>query len=305
MDLEEQYKSAGRLMSRRLQDQGLKPWDVGSSNIGRTPEGQWVVHDLGAVDEFPNREGLVPRVPGIVPRQPSPLMNMILNMLGSPGSIQRELARPSTIGQGVSFGDLLASGRRELGGVPRANPNAIEMAPEMSPLLRELSGAKEAGQLLGKGEGIDPARFPSLYRGTESGTTGAHLRESAEGGELGVGTYVTPHKWLAATYGGGPKASVEAGTRAVHELKFAKRLYPEEVGHLRGGLEGTDAVLETDAGVPLWQGKWEAMKSQRDNINEMNRIARESGLKVIFGADDSVARNQAVLLDKDVVRKVE
>ena len=87
-----------------------------------------------------------------------------------------------------------------------------------------------------------------LFRGTESGTAGRELRQSPVG-ELGRGSYATPHRWLAATYGGGPQANVKSGTREVHRISLKRPLEPEEVGYLDGGADGqSDAVLRNGAG---------------------------------------------------------
>jgi hypothetical protein len=99
--LNTRYEGAGARMAERLTGQGFRPWDVHEYNIGQTPEARWLVHDLGAIGDEP--AGVSRLAPTLV-RQPNPMVNAILSLLGSPGSIQQELARPSTIGQGISFG---------------------------------------------------------------------------------------------------------------------------------------------------------------------------------------------------------
>ncbi len=150
---------------------------------------------------------------------------------------------------------------------------------------------------------LDPPSPPDkFYRGMESGNPKAALRES-EFGELGRGIYVTPERWLAASYGGGPKASETAGTRSVHEFKFKRKLYPDEVGYLVGGRSGSeDAKLISGNGIELWAGKLTGALAERPTFREMNDAARGSGLRLLMGMPDSVAINQAVILDASIVK---
>lgn len=142
-----------------------------------------------------------------------------------------------------------------------------------------------------------------LFRGTETGTQGRELRESAVG-ELGRGAYATPHKWLAATYGGGPSANVRKGTREVHKIELKQALEPKEVAYLDGGANGqADAVLRDGAGQELWRGRITGKKTDRPLIDAMNDAARKHGAKLIIGGPDSLALNQAVLLDPSVGKK--
>ena len=142
-----------------------------------------------------------------------------------------------------------------------------------------------------------------LFRGTESGTAGRELRESPVG-ELGRGSYATPHRWLAATYGGGPQANVKAGTREVHQISLKRPLEPEEVGYLDGGADGqSDAVLRNGAGTELWRGRITGKKADRPLIEEMNAAARKAGAKLIIGGKDSLALNQVAILDPSIANK--
>jgi hypothetical protein len=143
----------------------------------------------------------------------------------------------------------------------------------------------------------------ALFRGTEGKTRGGELRESPVG-ELGRGTYATPHRWLAATYGGGPTADVKHGTREVHHLELAKPLQPREVAYLDGGKSGdADAVLTNGKGEELWRGRITGKKSDRPLIDAMNQAARNAGAKAIIGGSDSLALNQTVVLDTSILKK--
>lgn len=185
---------------------------------------------------------------------------------------------------------------------PPHSEEALKITPQsLSEFAKQEIGAKAPAKsvngLSGKG-GFEG----TLYRGTEAGTVGRELRESPLG-ELGRGAYVTPHRWLAATYGGGPTANVKAGTREVHQVDLVKNLDPKEVAYLDGGSDGqTDAVLTTGDGKELWRGRLSGKKDDRERSNQMNLAARKAGAKIIIGGKDSVALNQVVVLDKSAVK---
>lgn len=141
-----------------------------------------------------------------------------------------------------------------------------------------------------------------VFRGTEAGNARVTLREFPDG-ELGKAYYVTPHKWLAETYGGGPSASVKLGTRAVHRYEFSRTIGPEDVAYLEGGSTGqSDAVLKSGVGYDIWRGRISAKKSEASNREAMNNAAREAGVKLIIGNPDSVAINQIAILDPSILR---
>lgn len=141
-----------------------------------------------------------------------------------------------------------------------------------------------------------------LFRGTESGSPEATLRET-EGGELGGGYYLTPSRDLAATYGGGPTASVKAGSRVVHEFSWNRTIGPDDVAYLKGGAAvGTEAQLLSGVGFVIWAGKWSGGKSESENRDAMFRAAKAAGVKVLIGLDDSVARNQVAILDRSIIK---
>ena len=140
-----------------------------------------------------------------------------------------------------------------------------------------------------------------LFRGTEPGRPELTLRESADG-EMGRAFYLTPQQWLAETYGGGPKASVKDGTRIVRGYDFTRSIGPEDVAYLEGGSTGMDdAVLRSGVGFEIWRGKISAKKDEAPNRAAMNKAAREAGVKMIVGNDDSVAINQVAVLDKSIL----
>jgi len=174
----------------------------------------------------------------------------------------------------------------------------------------------------------DPlARVPDvLYRGTEPGSFEQTARDFA-GGELGGGIYVTEHFSVAATYGGGPGASVEAGTRVVHEIEWAQKPTEKETGFLEGvgpkvkefGREHfSQERLISGEGKELWRGQLfqipiidekgkplshtEYKRKYDEARADLTKTARASGLKVIVGLSNTPAANQITILDKSAVK---
>jgi hypothetical protein len=140
-----------------------------------------------------------------------------------------------------------------------------------------------------------------IYRGTEAGTKGAETR-AAPRGELGPGIYFTPDAKLAASYGGGPTASIAKGTRVVHTAELARDLKAEEIGTLEGGSRDGETARLVSNGKELWRGEWNARKSQEANYQAMVKAIKGAGLKMIVGADDSIAINQVAVTDPNILK---
>ena len=155
----------------------------------------------------------------------------------------------------------------------------------------------------------DPyAHVPTrLYRGTETGSFEKTAR-SVEHGELGGGIYFTGDYELARTYGGGPTASFEGGTRAVHTVEFTRTPEPHEVAYMEGlGKDGETSRLIDGNGKELWRGEWpgkfdnEASK-ERD---AMFKAAKDHNIKVMVGLQNSLAANQVSVLDRSILKHVQ
>lgn len=141
-----------------------------------------------------------------------------------------------------------------------------------------------------------------IYRGTEGGIDAATAaKRTMVGGDLGTGVYVTPDENLAATYGGGPRASVKAGTRAVHSYEAAD-LYPEEVAYVFGGMGMDDPVkIISGNGIPLYEGPWTGGTGRPGGAME-DALQAHEGLKVIVGTPDSVGVNQIAVRDPSILQ---
>lgn len=140
-----------------------------------------------------------------------------------------------------------------------------------------------------------------VYRGTETGDAG--LTRVSRGGEMGDGIFVTESRRLAASYGGGPKAREGAG-RTVHEIDLPE-LPPEQYGYIHGGANtGSRAQLKDYLGNVLHE--YEPVKNtpegaaERDNLA---KVARANGMKVLVGLKDSIGENQISVLDKTLIKK--
>lgn len=145
----------------------------------------------------------------------------------------------------------------------------------------------------------------TIYRGTEAGTPGAALRKSSDG-EIGPGIYYTPHKWLASSYGGGPKASVKAGTRTVHEATV-DQLAPEHVAYAwqpsadAGG--GGPTYITSHTGDLLHT--YDPLGSTPDAIQSRMTIPdvmRQHGVKMVVGHDTGIAGNQISVIDPSILK---
>lgn len=145
----------------------------------------------------------------------------------------------------------------------------------------------------------------TLYRGTEAGTPGAALRKSSDG-EMGPGIYYTQHKWLASSYGGGPKASVKNGTREVHEAEVGP-LAPEHVAYAwqpaaDAGTGKTTYITSSTGDLlhtydPLGNGP-EAVQSRQ----AIPGVMQQNGVKVLVGHDSGIAGNQVSVIDPSILK---
>lgn len=145
----------------------------------------------------------------------------------------------------------------------------------------------------------------TLYRGTEGGTPGAALRKSSDG-EIGPGIYYTPHKWLASSYGGGPKASVKDGTRVVHEATV-DQLAPEHVAYAwqpkADAGTGAPTYITSHTGDLLHT--YDPLGNTPEAVQSRMAIPgvmQQNGVKMIVGHDDSIAGNQVSVIDPSVLK---
>lgn len=148
--------------------------------------------------------------------------------------------------------------------------------------------------------GEEMTRPTKLYRGTETGTAG--LKRVSHGGEMGSGIFATPHRWLAASYGGGPKAREGKG-RTVHEINIP-RLPHHQYGYIHGGLKRDEkAKLHDHMGRVLHE--YEPLKMGAEHEKERNQIAhiaKAHGIRVLIGKKDSIGENQVSILDPELIK---
>jgi RNA:NAD 2'-phosphotransferase (TPT1/KptA family) len=163
----------------------------------------------------------------------------------------------------------------------------------------------------------DPmARVPMrLYRGTERGDFESTARFFPRG-ELGGGIYFTKDYWLARTYGGGGDASFEGGTRAVHEVEWARKPEPYEVAFMQGVGDKTrtnwdsptESRVVTGEGKEIWRGSWPgdfsspSMVAPQAARSEMLAAIKTAGIKVTVGLESSFGANQIAVLDKSLLK---
>ena len=133
-----------------------------------------------------------------------------------------------------------------------------------------------------------------LYRGVEAGPDATQALRHFNGGDLGDGIYMTAWKELAATYGGGPKASVRKGSRVVYAYQVAP-LFPEDVAYFFGGLRrGEPVQLVSGNGIKLWEGPWESA--------QIEAALRSHEIKVVIGTPGSIGLNQVAVRDQAILR---
>jgi hypothetical protein len=132
----------------------------------------------------------------------------------------------------------------------------------------------------------------TLYRGTGKAQAG-NLRVTD--GDLGRGVYLTKEKSLAESYGGGPNASVQEGTRVVTAYSLP-RLFPDDVAYVFGGKRiADDVVLVSGTGIELWRGEWNAGK------NIESALAAHEGIKAVIGTPESIGLNQVAIRDPSIL----
>lgn len=162
--------------------------------------------------------------------------------------------------------------------------------PEASPKDFQVLAVTDESQ-------IDPyarVRMPPLYRGVEGGTDAIKALRAFRGGDLGNGIYFTAWKKLAASYGGGPKASVRAGTRVVHTYEITRPLFPEEVAYLFGGAhDGDECRLVSGNGIEFWRGPWESAL--------IEQALADQEISIVIGTPESIGVNQIAVRDPSLV----
>lgn len=134
-----------------------------------------------------------------------------------------------------------------------------------------------------------------VYRGVEGGTDSTEALRHFIGGDLGNGIYVTADKRLAASYGGGPKASLNAGTRVVHAYRLSRALFPEEVIFLFGGAHhGEPILLISGSSIELWHGAWQS--------SVIEAVLRKLGqIALVIGTPNSIGINQIAVRDRSLL----
>lgn len=132
------------------------------------------------------------------------------------------------------------------------------------------------------------------YRGVAGGVSrdAAKLSPESHGiGDMGRGTYVTPNRSIAESYGGGPKASIKDGTRAVHQYRI-DHTPPENVAYLEGGRMSrgplSNVTIRDGTGRELYHGAWKPVEVEK---------ALGPKIKVVVGANDSIGNNQISVRD--------
>jgi GNAT superfamily N-acetyltransferase len=146
----------------------------------------------------------------------------------------------------------------------------------------------------------------TLFRGSVNKPFDEVLRETY-GGELGGGVYFTADYDLARTYGGGPTASFEGGTRAVHEAEWVRKPEPHEVAYMEGLDKDYHMSRLIDGnGKELWRGEWpgssDLSRSHFPERDAMYQAAKNGGIKVMIGLNSSFATNQISVLDKSMLK---
>lgn len=137
-----------------------------------------------------------------------------------------------------------------------------------------------------------PVHLGTVFRGTAASTTDV-LKPAAKG-DLGAGLYLTPNQRIAASYGGGPKATVANGMRKVHEIEIAP-LQPEDVAFIFGARKVDEkvTVIRGDDAL-LWRGPYSG-----ENLEDL--FKRMPDIKAVVGTPESVGLNQIAIRDPSIV----
>lgn len=183
-----------------------------------------------------------------------------------------------------------AAGRNEAAGNETGDTARYEPAAEDA----DDTGVVTADSLPLKPEDVKsrPVHLGTVFRGTAASTT--DVLKPATKGDLGAGLYLTPNQKIAASYGGGPKATVANGMRKVHEIEIAP-LQPEDVAFIFGARKVDDkvTVIRGDDAL-LWRGPYSG-----ENLEDL--FKRMPGIKAVVGTPESVGLNQIAIRDPSIV----
>jgi len=136
----------------------------------------------------------------------------------------------------------------------------------------------------------------TVFRGTEAGVGVKNAAQRVSQGDLGTGVYVTPQRWLAESYGGGPQASMREGTREVHQFNTASA-YPEEIAYVFGGARFDEPIsIYSGNGIKLWEGPWSGK-----NIDRV--LADHPDIKAVVGTPNSIGLNQIAIRHRSMLRE--
>jgi hypothetical protein len=136
-----------------------------------------------------------------------------------------------------------------------------------------------------------------MHRGVARGVSAKDALRPTAVGDLGAGVYLSPSKEIASSYGGGPTASVRAGTRVVHSYRLSRQLQPDEVARVYGGAKyGEDVVLVSN-GSEIYKGPWGAKQMEA-------ALSKHPKIKMVIGTEKSIGINQIAVRDPSVLVNV-
>lgn len=137
----------------------------------------------------------------------------------------------------------------------------------------------------------------TVYRGVETTqrngakSTPTNSLRAMTNGDIGDGIYFTREEWLAGTYGGGPRASLKAGTRTVFKYRI-KPVFPDAVLWVFGGVEsGGPLQLWSGTGVMIFEG----------DFRDIERICHREQAALVIGTRHSYGLNQICVREKSLV----
>lgn len=103
-DMESAFEQAATGVGGSAEKRGLYPWDVygNPENVGRTAEGNWVTHDLTAIDAAKDVHN---PFQGVTPEEPTGATSWLLSLLGSKQALRDQVSRMAgtTAGQGINL----------------------------------------------------------------------------------------------------------------------------------------------------------------------------------------------------------